>query len=992
MDEPTPGTPPLGGLTAALIDGSPERELSGNSPLRLDGSDAVWLVAGGELEVFAVPTGAPDVGARRTHVATVGTGEILFGLGAGRRPRLTGATEASAVSLLAVAQPGARVYDVEAERLKEIAREDELADDLADLVDRWLGRLYSQLVEAKPPRVFRELVPGTEIELEEPDTVARSRTGVVWVRHVAGASRLLGRRELVVDPSGFLVPVGETTWLVSENGDARLSCVDTRRMLRGGTLWEGLERMHRLFLEFVELRIRETNQAERELLERRGAIDEIAMASATDKLASVLNPEAGSAVELEPGLDEMLAACRTVGDAQGLTFRAPPEDPGDTTKRFRLERICAASRIRFRGVLLRDDWWRHDNGALLGYLPSKDGDRPPRPVALLPTSSRSYEMADPQELTREPVDAELASYLEPEAHMFYTPLPERALGAWDLIRTGLARRRGDLGTIALMGIGGGLLALLVPIITGYLFGHVIPSADRSLLLQMTLGLLIGALGQAAFQITRAIATVRLSGKVDGTLQAAVWDRLLSLPVPFFREYTVGDLAERAMGIDGIRQVLSGYVLTAALGAVFSVFSVALLFYYSLWLAFVAVGLVAVLVLTTVVVALLQLRHQRALSEIRGKLSSLLLGLINGISKLHVAGAERRAYALWAERFVEQRRHAIAARRLANIQAAFDATYGVLSIMTLFAVVVLAQREELAVSEFLAFYAAFGQFQAAALGFIGVLPTLLGAVPLYERLRPILQTTPEIDATKIAVSDLAGNVELSHVSFRYDEDGPLILDDLSFRARPGEFIALVGSSGAGKSTCFRLLLGFETPSSGSIYYDGQDLPSLDLQSVRQQIGVVLQNGQPMAGDIFSNIVGSRQLTIEDAWDAARMAGLEEDIRAMPMGMHTIIGEGATTFSGGQMQRLLICRAIVHRPRMILFDEATSALDNRSQAIVSRSLERLKATRIVIAHRLSTIQNADRIYVLDRGRVDAAGSYLELMRAGGLFSRLAARQIA
>jgi ATP-binding cassette subfamily C protein len=252
--------------------------------------------------------------------------------------------------------------------------------------------------------------------------------------------------------------------------------------------------------------------------------------------------------------------------------------------------------------------------------------------------------------------------------------------------------------------------------------------------------------------------------------------------------------------------------------------------------------------------------------------------------------------------------------------------------------------------------------------------------------------PEVDGSKADAGDLAGEIEFSHVSFRYPGDGPLILDDVSFRAGPGEFVALVGPSGAGKSTCMRLVLGFERPSSGSIYFDGQDLASLDLQSVRRQLGVVLQSGRPMVGDLFTAIVGNSNLGIDDAWEAARMAGLEEDIKAMPMGMHTAISEGGETFSGGQKQRLLIARAIVHRPRIILFDEATSALDNRTQEIVSRSLERLKATRIVIAHRLSTIVNADRIYVMQGGRVVESGTYEELLGRGGVFAQLAARQIA
>ncbi|HEV2846753.1 MAG TPA: ATP-binding cassette domain-containing protein, partial [Thermoanaerobaculia bacterium] len=387
-----------------------------------------------------------------------------------------------------------------------------------------------------------------------------------------------------------------------------------------------------------------------------------------------------------------------------------------------------------------------------------------------------------------------------------------------------------------------------------------------------------------------------------------------------------------------------------------------------------------------------LRHQRALLELQGRIAGLLFGLIHGISKLRVAGAEARAFARWAEAFAEQRRKTLSAQRAANAQIAFNAVYGVLTSLTIFAVVGFSVEEAMPIGEFLAFNAAFGQFLAATLSLVGTLSTVLVMVPVYERLQPILETLPEVDESKAEPGELAGEIEFSHVSFRYQADGPTILDDVSFRAAPGEFLALVGPSGAGKSTCLRLILGFEQPTSGSIYFDGQDLSGLAVQSVRRQIGVVLQTGRPMAGSIYSNIVGSSNLGIDAAWEAARMAGLEEDIKSMPMGMHTVISEGAETFSGGQKQRILIARAIVHRPRIILFDEATSALDNRTQEIVSRSLEGLKATRIVIAHRLSTIQNADRIYVIEGGRVVEEGTYQDLLHRGGPFTRLAERQIA
>ncbi|HET9210899.1 MAG TPA: NHLP bacteriocin export ABC transporter permease/ATPase subunit [Thermoanaerobaculia bacterium] len=953
---------------------SEEVPLAGNAPLPLDASSGVWLVETGTAEVFAVPRHGEGP---RTHLCSAAAGQLLCGTANG-----------APLSLLAVGQAGTRLRRLPADRLRELARDPEAAAGLAAGLDGWLAGLLGGISRAAGPKVFAELRPGAETLLEGAGKAARTQEGVAWVRHLEGSSRLLGEAELPLS-DGDLVPVPEGLWLVSD-GEARLSALGTRDLLGDERLWRGLGRFHELCLRYVALQGEKLERQDRERLERRLDLDRASLRSAYARLASILLPADGAG--LHHGADPLLAACSLAGQAQGIAFRPAMDAPAGGKLEDHLTRICAASRVRSRRVILRGDWWTRDNGPLVAFRALDPEQKVKRPVALLPTSPRSYELADPADGSRTRVDAAVAESLSGDAHMFYPPLPERRVTRGDLLRSALAGRRRDVLTIIFMGAGGGLLGMLVPILTGQLFGNVIPGAKRGQLAQITLALIVAALAGTVFQLTRSIAVLRLGGKADSGVQAAVWDRLLSLPATFFRRYTVGDLANRSLGINTIREMLTGNVLTLLLGAVFSVFSFALLFYYSWWLALIATVLVLLLSGVTTGLVWLQIRHQRALLETEGKIASLLFGLINGIAKLRVAGAEARAYARWAERFAEQRRRTLAAQRAANLQAAFNAVYGVLTALVIFAVVGYAAKEPMPIGDFLAFNAAFGQFLAAALSLVSAFSSVLTMVPVYERLSPILETVPEVDETKAEPGDLTGEIEFSHVSFRYQSDGPLILDDVSFRAGPGEFIALVGPSGSGKSTCLRLILGFEKPTAGSIYFDGQDLAGLAVQSVRRQIGVVLQTGRPMAGSLFSNIIGSSNLGIDDAWEAARMAGLEEDIKAMPMGMHTVVSEGAETFSGGQKQRILIARAIVHRPRIVLFDEATSALDNRTQEVVSRSLERLKATRIVIAHRLSTIQNADRIYVVDGGRVVEEGSYQDLLRRGGPFARLAERQIA
>lgn len=971
---------------------SRELELGGNRPLGLDEGDKVWLVLAGMVEIFSA---APRGG--RTHLATAESGKLLLSLDPRASFGRAAASPHRSTTLLAVAHPGTRLLETSAPALTRLAREPRHAHLLEPAIEGWVSGLFCQVPRKDAPRHFVELGSGGEARLEEEGGVARTVSGTVWVRHVEGRSRFLGREELVLEPSDSLFPISEETWLVGD-GECLLSCVATGHLLKSGTLWEGLRGFHEVFLRYVELQNETGDEEERRRVDRRFELDRETVRSAHGQLASVLGGDGRLLPAREEGVAPLFAACRLVAEHQGITLRPAPAPSSGASATDgagpEIRRICDASRVRQRRVLLRDDWWRRDNGALVAFL-EEDGDeksKTRRPVALLPTTPTTYDLVDPASSERTPVDEAVAEILANDAYMLYPVLPERQTGARTLLRLAFRDRRRDLVTLALMGLGGGLLSVLVPVVTEQLYGRVIPGADRSQLLQMTLALIFAAVGAAAFQVTRSIAVLRLTGKIDGSVQAAVWDRLLGLPSAFFRRFTVGDLASRAMGLDAIRGRLLGNVTTSFLSLVFSIFSFALLFYYSVELALLATVLILVLVAVTAAMAYLQLRHQRALLAVEGKIASLVFGMIRGIAKLRTGGAEARAYALWAERFTEQRSLAFRAQGLANVQAVFNVMYGVLATLALFAAMGVALESGLSVSRFLAFSAAFGQVQATSLGFASLISGLLSIVPLYERLSPILREVSEVDETKITAGELSGDIELSQVSFRYHDDGPLILNHVSFRARPGELVALVGPSGSGKSTCLRLLLGFEQPRTGSIYYDGQDLASLDPQSVRRQIGVVLQNSRPMSGDIFNNIVGASGLGIDAAWEAARMVGLEDDIKAMPMGMHTIISEGAGTFSGGQVQRLMIARAIIHRPRIVYFDEATSALDNRTQDVVSRSLERLKATRLIVAHRLSTVRNADRIYVIEDGKAIEEGTYDKLIGQGGLFARLASRQVA
>ena len=715
------------------------------------------------------------------------------------------------------------------------------------------------------------------------------------------------------------------------------------------------------------------------------------MNSALHRLSNSLNPKKASDESEDVMLDNLLfKACVAVGKAKNINIVPSNRlKKNDFESKDLIGDIARASQIRIRQIILKDTWWEEDNGALLAYK-EENGD----PVALLPLSPKKYVLYDPTDGSRVVVDNSVADTIKAQAYTFYRPLPANVLTYKDLLKflaDGIWKR--DIVTVVAMGILGGMLAALTPVVTGIIFDSVIPDGERLLLTQIGFLLMAIAVTTFAFNLTRSFAMHRIEGRTEADLQAAVWDRLLSLPVPFFKGYSAGELAGRAMGIGQIRSILSGAVVNTVMSGIFSVFYFILLFYYSWKLALICTIIVAIVMAISLLFGFLQIRYERQLVDLNNVLDGKVFGLLNGVSKIKTSGAEKRAFQNWAKDFSKIRDVTYKKEQLGNKMQVFNSTVTIIASGIIFYCLIKIQGVNLGAGKFIAFNAAFASFLTAMLEISAVILQLNVIKPLYERTKPILETLPEFDKEKNDPGELQGNLEVSHVNFRYQPEGPLILNDVTLEIKQGDYVGLVGPSGSGKSTLFRLLLGFEKPDSGQIYYDQQDLDNLDIRAVRRQLGVVLQNGQLMAGSIFDNIIGANPtLTLDDAWEAARMAGMEEDIKSMPMGMHTVISETGGTLSGGQKQRLLIARAIISKPKILFFDEATSALDNKTQKIVSDSLSNLGGTRIVIAHRLSTIVDCNKIIVLDRGRVVESGSYQELFEQGGLFTQLVKRQLA
>jgi NHLM bacteriocin system ABC transporter ATP-binding protein len=502
----------------------------------------------------------------------------------------------------------------------------------------------------------------------------------------------------------------------------------------------------------------------------------------------------------------------------------------------------------------------------------------------------------------------------------------------------------------------------------------------------------GAFVAAAISVVQNVAALRLEGSAVASLQSAIWSRLLSLPASFFSHRSTGDLAVTALGVNAAQEVLSGVATIAALGLLTGSLNLVVLFFYSLRLALIAVGLITVCAAVCSLAGYREVRWQRRIYDNRRLLGSQVFQLLNGLPKIRAAAAEDRAFVRWSATFTRGRALNVRARRVQNLLTAFNAVFPLVCSIVIFALVAGPLKGQVPIAAFLSFNSAFILLTAAMLQFTAVAITSLSVVPLLERIGPMLTQEPESTGTAASPGELRGQITFSHVCFRYGDNKPLVLDDVSLTIEPGEFVAIVGPTGCGKSTLLRLLLGFETATAGSVLFDGQEINQLEVGEVRRQCGVVLQNGELLAGDIKSNIIGSTGYNNHDAWAAARMAGVAEDIAAMPMGMSTVLSEGATTLSGGQRQRIMIARALVSRPRILLLDEATSALDNPTQAVVAESMRQLHASRIIVAHRLSSVAEADRIVVLDQGRIVQCGSYEELLAdRAGLFASLASQQL-
>ncbi|MBQ5417953.1 MAG: NHLP bacteriocin export ABC transporter permease/ATPase subunit, partial [Oscillospiraceae bacterium] len=637
-----------------------------------------------------------------------------------------------------------------------------------------------------------------------------------------------------------------------------------------------------------------------------------------------------------------------------------------------------------RDVNLEEGWYKDSFGPILAFL--KDGGDP---VTVLPGKIGGYYFIDKKAGKTVKLNAKTEKLLENVGYCFYKPLPQRKIGVRDLllyIKSCLSAN--DAALIVITSLAVTLIGMVIPRITKALTGPIVTNGTGMMLISIAICLLCTSLSKQLISSVNGMYMSRVQSKTSLGIQASMMMRIMSLPADFFRKYSAGELTSRSSSVNQLCNMLLGTVMSTGLSSLMSLLYITQIFSFAPALVVPSLLIIITTVVFGAVSSLVQIKLSKQIMEHEAKESGLEYAMISGIQKIKLAGAEKRVFARWANFYAEGAKFTFDPPTFIKINGVITTAISLFGTIFLYFFAVESGVDQ---SSYFAFQSAYGSVMGAFSALAGIALTAAKIKPTLDMAKPFLEAEPETSDNREIVTKLSGSIELNNVYFRYSENSPYIVNNMSLKIKAGEYVAIVGRTGRGKSTLMRLLLGFEKPEKGAVYYDGKDINKLDLGSLRRKIGTVMQSGGLFQGDIYSNIViTAPELTLDDAWEAAEKAGIADDIRAMPMGMQTLVAEGQGGISGGQKQRLMIARAIAPKPKILMFDEATSALDNKTQKQVSEALDAMGCTRIVIAHRLSTIKHCDRILVLDGGYVIEDGTYDELIAKGGYFAELVERQ--
>lgn len=940
-------------------------KLQGNYPIFLREKEIVWFLERGSVNLFAIEKRGESPEGPRTLIATLAAPTALFGF--------SGVPNTSH-EMVAITEGETHLWRIP---LRDV--ESAIDRDPAYL-EAWINHLagFYEKEICKEPQTYIEAPLSFHIEQGETVSLKRASTHqdkskINWLEVKEGDVMFLNFPSLLVAKEPF--PLTYHAWVKSLDG-AQVTAYCTTSEWK-----KGLSHFHQLLMDYLILHQKVGAGEKKGRIEKRRLHEEEGIRHSLEEIVSVLNPFKPE--EIPGSLDPLFQACQLVGEPLKLHFQKPEPIRNQNALEI-VKKIAEDSGVRYREVRLSGPWWKKDSGPILGFYGPEF-----KPIALLEKKPGRYEMVEPANGARTPVDQTNAGQISLVGFTFYPTFPNQVLSGKNVLQFYLKHHAGAFKSLIFYSLIAALLSLFPPFATGILLNKAIPDANMSLLSQTTAALFLAAVASSIFIFFRSLAFARLEGLSSGRIQTAMWDRLLKLPVSFFRRYSSGNLILRVMSTEWMRSLLSGNASRILFSGIFSLFYVFAMAVYAPSLTFIAVGFLLVSFLITLACSILYYRMQMKFYEWEALINSFVIQIISSVAKIRTVGAEKSAFAKWALLYAPYKKIELRSQNLRNVVKAMNYILPFLMYFALFSYVI-SHGISYTVGTFIAFNTAFVSFYLAMTDLSNTVLEMLPILPLWERTKVIVSEPLEEQRSPKRPGLLTGEIHVDEVSFQYEQKGPKILHHVSLKANPREFIGIVGPSGCGKSTLIRLLLGLEKPISGAIYYDNQDLASLSIHDLRKQIGVVLQDGGVIAGSIYDNLACGGNYSQEELENALEISGFADDITQFPMGLHTYLTIGGTTLSGGQKQRLLIARALLPNPKILLLDEATSALDNRNQEKVIASIDHLDVTRIVIAHRLSTIRHADRIYVMQNGEFVQTGTFEELAAQPGLFYTMLKRQ--
>lgn len=871
-------------------------------------------------------------------------------------------------------------------------------------IHEWVSHLAPIFLYRPTPKYLIPLEIGKERKFTADTSIAPVQAEfeeekIVWMQIQQGAIEICGMQTLTLKQGAYFYPLAHSTWFQTTE-ESCLSALCIHPILSNSLCKEGLLLFHSHVIDALFFNKLTKGKIELNKIKQQSHLDAVAFRESLNHLSNLFSQEDRQFPLI--GTNHIYLACQLIGNTLNLKFTPLPDEH---TRKFStvgdyVYALCLHSHIHSRQVTLIDNWWEHELGPLLCFHSEEQ-----YPIALLPNPKGGYHFILPESPEKGVFDPTLFPYLQPTAYLFYRSFPDKEKLTGREVGKFAAKNKGkDLVLFLFFGFLATLVAACIPFISRQLFAVAIPNLDYVILAQSGMALLLIAVTAMVFSLSREYLNLRLQTLVDMEVSSALWQRVLKLPTHFFRKFNVGDLFNRIQIMPQMRRIFSGPMLRELLVGIFSCVYLVPMFYFNSKLAWIGLGVIAcgVTILGIAATYLYSLSKERLVTV--GALYGKIFQTLMGINAIRTYGCENRFFSNWEKLFSKNKRLEWKMTKWQNLISVVNTMISPISLLFIYATMMIIiktkmeagpeasgseEADAFRVGDFMGFYFAFTAFTAAIISCFNQIIQLLNIFPIWEQSKVYLESSLE-STDRSQPGELKGEIKVDHLFFRYASDASLILKDVSIHANPGEFIGIVGHSGCGKSTLMRLLIGFETAESGAIYFDGRDLATLDLQEVRKQMGIVLQNSAILDGTIRDNVMTGGMYKDEQIMQALSLAGFTKDLASMPMGLDTVLMNGGGTLSGGQRQRILIARALVGNPKILIFDEATSALDNQTQELISQNLERMNMTRIAIAHRLSTIRNANCIYVMHQGKVMDFGTFKELASRKGIFYDLLMRQ--